>query len=199
MWLKTRLNLNSDAQPKHTLWCLHFLRNYCTEDLNSINMDSTGNTIRSWIYQVLHGLKNLELVSYAFKIFWKSYNGIPAPKIENSKQIKFWNRFRNRNGGQAAPFYNCFISVDGANCPLAEPLPFDRTCYSFKINRAACRDEVGVYIDGTEIVWIHGPFKHSLQTDLLIFDEHLNTIFYSTSLWFATMGTLIYNAFEKYF
>lgn len=50
-WRKVRKHVNYDIMPTHLLWCLHFLKIYCTEDLNRIILHSYENTIQSRIVQ----------------------------------------------------------------------------------------------------------------------------------------------------
>ena len=46
--------------------------------------------------------------------------------------IKLEERFEGYNDGVADT--NCFISVDGTNCPVFEPYPFSKSIYLHKLN-----------------------------------------------------------------
>lgn len=78
---------------------------------------------------------------------------------------------RPENSGRI--FYNCLLSVDGTDCPLAEPYPFCKDWYSHKINGPGVRYEVGVSIYDGEIVWANGPFPAGTYPDLKIFRANL--------------------------
>jgi hypothetical protein len=62
------------------------------------------------------------------------------------------------------------ISVDGTDCPIKEPWPFDTKIYSEKFNGPGYKYEVGVSINTGDIVWINGPFKAG-RNDKTIFVE----------------------------
>ena len=64
----------------------------------------------------------------------------------------------------------CLISVDGTDCPVKEPRPFDTKIFSEKLNGPGLKYEVGVAIQTCDIVWINGPFKAG-RPDKTIFKE----------------------------
>eukprot|EP00171_Calliarthron_tuberculosum_P023094 IDg23094t1 len=43
--------------------------------------------------------------------------------------------------------YGCRVSVDGTDCQIAEPRPFNRGWYSHKFKGPGVRYEVGIVID----------------------------------------------------
>ena len=53
--------------------------------------------------------------------------------------IKLENRFDGLNHEAEI---SCFISVDGTDCPVYEPSPFDRKMYLHKLNRPGVKYEV---------------------------------------------------------
>ena len=68
---------------------------------------------------------------------------------------------------------NCFTSVDGTDCPVFEPWPFDKKMHSHELNGPGVKHETAVCIKTSLIVWINGPFvggKH----DSVIFREGLS-------------------------
>jgi transposase len=77
------------------------------------------------------------------------------------------NRFQNKDGTAT-----CFLSVDGADCPIMEPWPIEKKWYSEKLNGPGVKYEVGVCIKTGEIVWFKGPFVAS-KNDATIFIEDL--------------------------
>lgn len=65
--------------------------------------------------------------------------------------------------------HNCYVYVDGTDCPVQEPQFFDRRYYSHKFKRAGLRYEVAVSLDTADIVWVHGPYPCGSYPDVLIF------------------------------
>jgi hypothetical protein len=64
----------------------------------------------------------------------------------------------------------CLISVDGVDCQIQEPWPFDEGIFSKKFNGPGYKYEVGVCIMTGDIVWINGPFKAG-RNDKTIFEK----------------------------
>ena len=58
--------------------------------------------------------------------------------------------------------------MDGTDCRIQEPTPFDSKWFSHKFKAAALRYEVGVCIQTGEIVWVNGPFPCGHWPDLRI-------------------------------
>ena len=78
-------------------------------------------------------------------------------------QIKFDNRFKqDRNK-------TCKITVDGTDFKICEPTPFNRMWYSHKFKGPGLRYEIGVSIQGGDIVWTNGPFACGFWPDISIF------------------------------
>jgi hypothetical protein len=53
------------------------------------------------------------------------------------------------------------ISVDGTDCPIEEPRPFDKAWFSNKFKGPGVKYEVALDVLTGECVWINGPFKAS--------------------------------------
>ena len=87
----------------------------------------------------------------------------------SNEVIHLEDRFEGLDGVAVT---NCFISVDGTDCPVLEPYPYDRTMYSKKFNGPGVKYEVAVCIKTGKIVWINGPFIAS-KHDNNIFREGL--------------------------
>ena len=68
------------------------------------------------------------------------------------------------------------MSVDGTDCQIEEPWPFQKEFskmwYSHKFKGAGVRYELGVAIYSGDIVWINGPYECSVN-DLTIFRDAL--------------------------
>jgi hypothetical protein len=64
----------------------------------------------------------------------------------------------------------CLISVDGIDCAIQEPYPFDEGIFSPKLNGPGFKYEIGVCVLTGDIVWVNGPFKAG-RHDVTIFSE----------------------------
>lgn len=65
------------------------------------------------------------------------------------------------------------MTVDGTDCPIQEPSPFNWKWYSHKFNGPGLRYEVGVCIQTGDIVWVNGAYPAGRWTDLRIFRHRL--------------------------
>jgi hypothetical protein len=81
--------------------------------------------------------------------------------------IKLDKRFDNWNN-----ISTCLMSLDGIDCIVNEPWPFDEKWFSQKFNGPGVKYEVGVCIATGHIVWINGLFVAS-KNDATIFKERL--------------------------
>ena len=63
----------------------------------------------------------------------------------------------------------CYASVEGTDCRIYEPSPFDTRWFSHKFNGPGVRHEVAVSIIDGHIIWIHGPFPCGSHPDVNIF------------------------------
>ena len=59
-----------------------------------------------------------------------------------------------------------YVSLDGTDFSVYDPKPFDPKWFSFKINRAGIRYEVGICIATGFIVWFNGGYKAGYFNDL---------------------------------
>ena len=59
------------------------------------------------------------------------------------------------------------MSIDGTDCRIMEPMPFNEKWYSHKFKGPGLRYEVGVALNGS-IVWIHGGFPCGEWSDVKI-------------------------------
>ena len=142
--------IESGGQPKHLLWALVFLKVYSTEEIHcSIVGWPSRKTFLKWS--------------------WYFVERISALKDE---LIRLDDRF---DGLNCVAFTNCFISVDGTDCPVFEPAPFNKKMYSHKFHGPAVKYEVAICIKTGLIVWINGPFMGG-KHDTTIFKEGLSTL-----------------------
>ena len=138
-------NIPDGTQPKYLLWALLFLRKYNNERDNcQIVGIQDEKTFRHWSWLFVIAIGEL----YDQTIVWN-------------------NRFINWNQRT-----KCLISIDGTDCPIEEPRPFDRQMYSHKLNSAGLKYEIGVAIFSDNIVWSNGPKKCG-ESDLSTFRSSL--------------------------
>jgi hypothetical protein len=100
-------------------------------------------------------------------------------------QIVWENRFL----GNQSWANKCFVSVDGTDLPIEEPVrPIDPKWFSHKINHAAVRYELGVGIGSGYIVWINGPFPAGEYSDITIARRGLIHFLYENEYYIADGG-----------
>lgn len=61
---------------------------------------------------------------------------------------------------------NIFVSLDGTDCPINEPSPFNAKWYSHKFKGPGLRYEVGLCIQTGHIVWVNGGVPCGEYSDL---------------------------------
>lgn len=145
IWNRIEANLDTGAMPKHLLWMLVFIKVYSTELVHcSIVGWIHPQTYRKWTWYMLEKVAELK-----------------------HTVIKLDNRFDGWDGRA-----QCLISVDGTDCPVNEPWPWEKKWYSKKFNGPAVKYEVGVCIATGYIVWIKGPVVASVN-DSTLFKQHL--------------------------
>lgn len=64
------------------------------------------------------------------------------------------------------------MSVDGTDCRIQEPRPFNKNWFSQKFKGAAVKYEVAIDVLTGRCVWINGPFQGS-KSDIMIFRQGL--------------------------
>ena len=65
------------------------------------------------------------------------------------------------------------ITVDGTDCEIQEPTPFNKKWYSHKFRDPGLRYEIALCIQTGWIVWLNGPFPCGRYPDLTIAREGL--------------------------
>lgn len=68
------------------------------------------------------------------------------------------------------------MPVEGTDCMVYEPKPFDSTMYSHKFKSAGLRYEIVVSVDKGNIMWVYGPFKAVDWSDRKIFNFMLKNL-----------------------
>ena len=107
--IKDRGDCKDGLSPKHLLWALVFLKVYSTvEILCSIVRWPNEKTYREWSWYFVRRISELK-----------------------DDLIILDNQFNGLNGVANT---NCFISVDGTDCPVLEPWLFSKTMNSHKMN-----------------------------------------------------------------
>lgn len=61
-----------------------------------------------------------------------------------------------------------YVSLDGTDCRINEPQPFNKKWFSHKFKAAGIRYEIGLSISRGDIVWASGGFPCGEWTDLKI-------------------------------
>ena len=150
--IRSRGPIEQGGKPKHLLWALVLLKAYApSELLCAIVGWPSAKTFNKWAWYFVKRISELK-----------------------DDVIKLENRFEGL-GGVANT--NCFISVDGTDCPVFEPYPFKSSMFSHKLNGPGLKYEVAVCLKTAKIVWINGPFEGS-KNDGTIFRQGLSTLLY---------------------
>ena len=63
------------------------------------------------------------------------------------------------------------VTLDGTDCRIREPAPFNKKWYSHKFKGPGLRYEIGLCIFSGHIVWVSGPFPCGEYPDLKIIRE----------------------------
>ena len=153
IWMKLEPDEKDDVckkgipQCKFLLYALVFLKVYSSEDVHcSIVGWPSVRTFRKWSWFFVGKISELK-----------------------DDVIKLERRFDDLPEEFSI---NCFVSVDGTDCPVFEPWPFDPKMCSHKTNGPALKYEVAVAISTGFIVWVNGPFKGGVG-DSTIFKNKL--------------------------
>ena len=142
--------IETGGKPKHLLWALVFLKVYSTEEIHcSIVGWPSAKSFSKWSWYFVGRISDLK-----------------------DEVISLDNRFEGLGDVIRT---NCFISIDGTDCPVFEPWPFSTKLYSHKLNGPGLKYEVGVCLATGRIVWINGPFVGS-KHDGTIFRNGLSPL-----------------------
>jgi hypothetical protein len=101
------------------------------------------------------------LVFFFIEFLCKYKDGYVQFFLYISIQIDFGKRFKGSH-----PQATSFTSIDGTDCPIHEPTPFDPKWYSHKINGPGVRYEIALCIKSGEIVWAFGGLPCGEYPDL---------------------------------
>lgn len=71
-----------------------------------------------------------------------------------------------------------FLSIDGTDCMVNEPMPFNKMWFSHKFRGPGLRYEVGVSNGSGRLVWANGPFPAGSFPDRKIFQLTLLNILF---------------------
>ena len=136
----------TNARPKHLLWALLFLKLYETEDVLIAKLQvKSRETLRKWVWVMVQAIAGLS----KSKIRW-------ANRLKHDRFNKW-----------------CRVTIDGTDFKINEPSPFSPMWYSHKYCGPGIRYEIGVSINGGDIVHINGPFPCGAWADLTIFRSKL--------------------------
>jgi hypothetical protein len=142
-WLWRMVEIPPKGTIIHLLWALHFLRAYDTVDALCHRLNVTAKTWRKWVWAMVAAIAQTDMVS------WE-------------------DRFQGMVPGATA-----LVTVDGTDCMIREPEPFDKKWFSHKFNGPGLRYEIAVAIYTGWIVWVHGPFPAGEWTDARIVRDAL--------------------------
>jgi hypothetical protein len=109
IWNRLELTLENPAKPKHLLWSLVFVKVYSIEEVHCRIVGwPDPKTYQKWSWYFLEKIADLQ-----------------------KEVIKLENTFRQNDRTT-----DCLMSVDGTDCPVFEPWPWDPKWYSKKFKVA---------------------------------------------------------------
>ena len=176
--------LPDNGRPFHLLWALMFLNLYCAESVHAALADCDEKTFRKWSWLFVDAISYLEDQTVSPCQSMMDCTVIDGYLLVTSivpyllivtvfpSQICWENRLRMAPAGQL----NCFVTVDGTDCQICEPKPFDTKWFSHKFKAAGLRWEVAVAIYSGDIVWINGPYPCGRWPDINIFRAGLKQL-----------------------
>jgi hypothetical protein len=138
MELYDMLAKENNIQIKHLFWTLFFLKAYNTADINAIVFDTSEKVFRERTEVVVEQIYNLDI-------------------------IQFSDRFEGLEEGVSP----CF-SLDGTDCWIQEPHPFNKDYFSHKFKHAGLRYEIGLALGTCKIVWVGGGVPCGANPDITI-------------------------------
>ena len=160
VWQMIYEKVPRNAQWKHLLWAMIFLKICATEHVNSIiisadkNIPEVGSDYFGFTVKPQFGNVSLYYVYFNYLL---SIGTLETRLCV--KQIK-----------------GCHISVDGTNCPVYENHPFDQSLFLHKFKRAGLRYELAVCVYSGKIARCHGPFICENYPDLSIYQTEAKEI-----------------------
>lgn len=147
------------SEPKHMLWCMFFLKNYNKEHVNAAYANVDEKTFRLWTWRFIELLSKLKVV-YTEKI--NPISCICFKYVILPEQVKWENRLKS------SEHLKMRVSLDGTDCKIREPQPFNKKWYSHKFKAPGIRYEIGISIIEGDIVWASGGLPCGEWTDLKI-------------------------------
>lgn len=141
LWEKLQANQTSKKlKMDYIFWALFFLRKYPRQDELETKLERDPVTLRKWIWTIIYGLQDLKAEYVRF------------PNYDKPNTLQF------------------ILSVDGTDCPIHEPRPFNKQWFSQKFKGPGVKYEIAIDVLTGDCVWISGPFKAS-KSDIRIFRE----------------------------
>ena len=176
--LLTSVVLPDALKEIHLLWTLCFLKVYASESVLAGIWRCDEKTLRKWVWTLIPLISEINLVSTHSKLSIVASFFLTSPLL----QIVWDNRFLLDNASSSK------ITVDGTDCPIFEPSPFDGKWFSHKFKGPGVRYEVGVGIQVPWIVWINGPYPAGRWPDLSIARDVLHHVLGPGETYIADRG-----------
>ena len=150
--------------PKHFLWGVALAKQYGTETSMASMFRTTRKTFRKRTYRALKACADI------LPLVVRNRTKLSPCLLHISfefEQVKWENRFARDRGK------TCKVTVDGTDCPINDPKPFNTRWYSHKFRGAGLRYELAVCIQTGWIVWVNGPYPCGSFPDITIFRHRL--------------------------
>ena len=140
---------NIDAKVDHLFWALCFSKRCPAEGDLAGRLQKDPKTIAKWVWTVTFGIADLR----ADKVSVSDCQVLTTKPLSHLLHSKI----RFPTGDDANLVF--IVSVDGTDCPIQEPRPFNRQWFSHKFKGAGVRHEVAICALTGKCAWMNGPFR----------------------------------------
>jgi hypothetical protein len=159
-------NLPDGGTIFQLLYTLEHLKCYGTYNKSATDNKVAENTYIKWIWLFIEAIAKMKhIVSSVLYFLYFAFFPVLTfitYYLYLYIQVVFKNRLMQENGS------TCLMTLDGTDCRIYEPAPFNKKWFSHKFKGPALRYEVGVCIQTGYIVWKNGPYPAGTWPDLKI-------------------------------
>lgn len=171
------ITIGPGASLDHFFWCLHFIRAYPLERnmAGYLRANRRGMMRRVKEYVTMISLmKDQKIKLPRVNTDVQLFLNLPPADDEtdpNDAAARLDDNDNNNDATEDEAANLFFLTVDGTDCPINEPTPFNRNWMSHKFKGPAIKYEIGVSLEG-DISWVSTPYRGSVH-DSTIFRRAL--------------------------
>ena len=158
VWNAICPNISEAGRPVHLVWAVFFLESYSFEAIGSSLFCVTPKTFRKLCWIVVKSIADMNVVSEWFSIYIYILSFLIFRRLTHFFLKIHWNKNLIKGGYCFEDGLVAYASVDGTDCRIREPSPFNPKWYSHKFHGPGLRYEIGICIRTGHLVWVHGLF-----------------------------------------